>query len=421
LILIVRGEFMVNNDSKVLQELGKIIRDISADPVNEERKLLWKKLNGLEQTRPLIFIFEVPWHEMSHENELIPLCKEPFLRTIEISLRRTIYQWRHMQGDMVVKKEIDCPLAISNTGMGIKEDVDISKTDDYSDIVSRHFKIQIKSEEDLDKIKMPIVSHNEDESERRFQLVSNIFDGILPVRKTGFKWTSIAPWDELVRFMGLQEILIDIVMRPDYVHKVIERMTNFYLSALEQYRKLNLLALNNDNTYLGGGLQYTDQLPQKDFNPSEVKPSDMWGRTMSQIFSAVSPAMHDEFALQYELKYLRQFGLTYYGCCEPLHKKIGILRKVPNLRKISMSPWVDIEEGAEAIGRDYVYSMKPNPAFLGKEVWDSALVRKDLEENMKKTRNCVTEIILKDISTVHYQPERLWEWASIAKEVALNC
>ena len=236
---------MVNNDSKVLQELGKIIRDISADPVNEERKLLWKKLNGLEQTRPLIFIFEVPWHEMNYENELIPLCKEPFLRTIEISLRRTIYQWRNMQGDMVVKKEIDCPLAISNTGMGIKEDVDISKTDDYSDIVSRHFNIQIKSEEDLDKIKMPIVSHNEDESERRFQLVGDIFDGILPVRKTGFKWTSIAPWDELVRFMGLQEILIDIVMRPDYVHKVIERMTNFYLSALEQYR--NFLSCISSN------------------------------------------------------------------------------------------------------------------------------------------------------------------------------
>ena len=41
-----------------------------------------------------------------------------------------------------------------------------------------------------------------------------------------------------------------------------------------------------------------------------------------------------------------------YG--EPLHKKIDILKKVPNLRKISMSPWVKVEEGAEIMGDSYV-------------------------------------------------------------------
>ncbi|HNS33125.1 MAG TPA: hypothetical protein PKN36_09185 [bacterium] len=408
-------------DRKVLRELGKTIRDIAAEPVNGERKKLWNDLNSLQNVRPLVFIFEIPWHEMEHENELALLCEDPFLRGIETSMRRTIYQWRHMQGDMVVEEEIDCPLAISSSGMGIKEDVDISMTDNRSDIVSRHFKIQIKGEEDLDKIKMPVVSHNEDESERRFQLMGDIFEGILPVRKTGFKWTSVAPWDELVRFTGVDEILIDMVMRPDYVHKAIGRMTDVYLSALEQYQRSNLLSLNNDNCFLGGGLQYTDHLPKPDFEPSRVRPADMWGRTMSQIFSAVSPAMHDEFALQYELKYLSQFGLTYYGCCEPLHRKIGILRNVPNLRKISMSPWVDAEEGAEAIGIDYVYSMKPNPAFLGMEKWDPGLARRDLEQNLRRTRNCITEIILKDISTVRYQPQRLWEWASIAIEAASDC
>jgi hypothetical protein len=27
--------------------------------------------------------------------------------------------------------------------------------------------------------------------------------------------------------------------------------------------------------------------------------------------------MHEEFALQYEKRWLERFGLTYYGCCEP--------------------------------------------------------------------------------------------------------
>ncbi|MBN1444549.1 MAG: hypothetical protein JW957_00380 [Candidatus Omnitrophica bacterium] len=405
------------DDRRVLRELGTIIRDIAADSINGERKILWKRLNGLKCVRPLIFIFEIPWHEMEYENELTSLCHNSFLKEIEIKMRRTIYQWRHMQGDMVIEGFVASPLAISDTGIGLSENVVTSKTDERSDIVSRHFNIQIRTEENLEKIKKPVVRHNEEESERNFQLLSDIFDGLLPVRKEGVKYTSVAPWDELVRLTGVNEILTDMAVRPNYVHKVISRMTDAYLSHLKQCEQLNLLALNNDNTYLGGGLQYTDELPQKDFNPRHVRPLDMWGRTMSQIFSAVSPAMHDEFALQYELKYLGQFGLTYYGCCEPLHKKIGILRQIPNLRKISMSPWVNTEEGADEIGQDYVYSMKPNPAFLASNIWKPELVRKNLEENLKKTRDCITEVILKDISTVCYQPQRLWEWSRIAAEI----
>jgi len=31
---------------------------------------------------------------------------------------------------------------------------------------------------------------------------------------------------------------------------------------------------------------------------------------------------------------------------------------------------------------------------------------------------CPAELILKDISTVRYQPQRLWEWADVAMRVA---
>ncbi len=409
---------LAGNDRETLRDLGREFRDIARDPVNDERKALWTRLNKLERVRPLVFIFEIPWHEMEYENELAPHCCDPFLRELEISMRRTIYQWRHMQGDMVVEAYIPSPLAIADTGTGISEDAFLSITDERSDIVSRHFNIQIKNEEDLGKIKNPVISHDEKKSDENYRLLSEIFDGILPVRKIGVKGTSVAPWDWLVRFTGISEILTDMIARPDYVHKAITRMTETCLSSLEQFHKLNLLSLNNDNTHHGGGLQYTDELPQADCNPERVRPSDMWGRTMSQIFSTVSPSMHEEFALQYELKYLRRFGLTYYGCCEPLHKKIGILRKVPNLRKISMSPWVDVDEAAEAVGRDYVYSLKANPAFLSWKKWEPGVVRKDLEDNLRKTKNCVVEIILKDISTVAYEPQRLWEWAQMAGEAA---
>ena len=127
--------------------------------------------------------------------------------------------------------------------------------------------------------------------------------------------------------------------------------------------------------------------------------------------------MHEEFALQYEMRWLERFGLTYYGCCEPLHKKIQILRKIPNLRKISISPWADKEEAAQNIGNDYVISLKPSPAIFAADVWDPEEARKQLLADLEKTRGCVVEVIMKDISTCRNHPQRLWEWAKIAQEV----
>jgi hypothetical protein len=130
--------------------------------------------------------------------------------------------------------------------------------------------------------------------------------------------------------------------------------------------------------------------------------------------------MHEEFALAYERRWLERFGLSYYGCCEPLDRKIGVLRSVPNLRKISMSPWIDKEKAAEAVSGDYVFSFKPSPAVLAKERWNPEEARDELVTMLEiaKRNRCRVEIIMKDISTVHFEPRRLWEWTRIASEVA---
>ena len=75
----------------------------------------------------------------------------------------------------------------------------------------------------------------------------------------------------------------------------------------------------------------------------------MWGCSNAQIFSEVSPAMHWEFAVKHDLRWLSRWGLTYYGCCEPLDQKIDILRRIPNLRKISASPWCNTERLVEKV------------------------------------------------------------------------
>jgi hypothetical protein len=129
--------------------------------------------------------------------------------------------------------------------------------------------------------------------------------------------------------------------------------------------------------------------------------------------------MHWEFSLRYELRWMNRFGLNYYGCCDVLHRKMAIMEKIPNLRKVSMSPFINPDEAVANVGNRYVFSYKPNPAVLAEDTWHLDKAEHELENVLSKAKahGCVVEVIMKDISTVRYQPQRLWEWARMAAEV----
>jgi hypothetical protein len=212
--------------------------------------------------------------------------------------------------------------------------------------------------------------------------------------------------------------MMDLIMRPKMVHDFVERMVQNWMSELDQYIELNVLSPGAGNERVGsGGYGYTKDLPGDDFDPKQVKPQNLWGCSNAQIFSEVSPEMHWEFAVEHDLKWLERWGLTYYGCCEPFNGKVDILRRIPNLRKFSLSPWNNRPVIAEQAGDDYVLSVKPNPAIFLDENWSHEAVENQIGTILRETKGCHIEIIMKDISTVHYHPERLWEWAAIAGRI----
>jgi hypothetical protein len=407
-------------DRDVLRRLAGELAAIAALPVHREKARLWQQLNDLESVRPMVWINEICWHEMNVDDELMLRCAHPWARDQERDLRRTLYQWRHLPGDMIVSDHLVSPLMFHSTDFGIMEDVDIARTDASSDVVSRHFKIQIRDFADLDKIRMPVVSHNELATELHYQAMCATYAGLLPVRKAGQTHIWYTPWDYLIRWWGIEEAMLDMIERPDLVHAAVERMVDAWLAELDQLEAQNLLALDCNATRIGsGGYGYTHALPGKPFEPAHVRPHNMWGCSNAQIFSEVSPEMQWEFAVQHDLRWLKRWGLTYYGCCEPLSGKIEVLRRIPNLRKISVSPWCKTEPLIAQVGGDWVLSRKPSPAILAEDVWHPERARAVLVEFLEATGSrCHVELIMKDISTVRYQPQRLWEWEKIAMDVA---
>ena len=406
-------------DVRLLRDLAGRYAEIAALPVQQERRGRWQRLNDLEPERPLLWTNEVCWNEMDHDGSLRLRCANEVCQRVETELRRALYQWEHFQGDMVVEPVFYSPLIIENSGFGISPVADVAVTDQTSEIASRRFHNQIRSEDDLGKIRTPKITHHARRSQEFLAAYRRLFEGILPVQMRGSPGFWFAPWDDIVFWMGAEEVLLGLATRPELMHKIIRRLAGAYLEGLAQFERLNLLSLNTANVRIGSGAYgYTRQLPQPDFDAGHVRPIDLWGSATPQIFGSVSPRMHEEFGVAYELQWLSRFGLTYYGCCEPLHDKLEVLGRIPNLRKISISPWADVAAAARRIGRRYVISLKPSPSVLAAPHWHPEQVRRELETKLEAARGCNVEIVLKDISTVQRQPQRLWQWMQVASEVA---
>ena len=403
-------------DVAVIRELAARVAEIAALPVQAEKRELWRRLNALKPVRPMVMIDQVCWNEMNIGDELVPRCADAECRGYEERLRRTLYQWKHFPVDMVVEAFFEVPRAISCSGFGMRVHEQTAVGDPTNRIMGHKYENQFRTESDLEKIHTPQIAYDPAETERRLAVARELFGGLLEVRPAGAD-PYLSVWDPLSTWMGVENALYALVDQPDLMHGILSRMTDGYMSMLDQLEQQGLLCEPQCLVHCTGA--YTDELPAEGYDPRRPRTKDIWMYGLAQMLSTVSPDMFKEFEVDYVSRICARFGLVYYGCCDPLDGKMAEVRMIPNVRKVSMSPWVDQERGAAEIGGDFVFSRKPNPAFVATDRFSAEQVRKDLifTREVCAKHGCPLELILKDISTVRYDPERLAEWGRIAMDV----
>ena len=407
-----------DHDQSILRPLAEQWAGIAALPVHKEKAELWRQCNDLEKARPMVWITEIPWHEFD-DPFLTFRCEDEFCRWVEQFFRRNLYQWNHFPADMILEPCFYMPLVIHDSDFGIQTDEQtIEQHAGGRGIHAHEYHPVITEEKDVAKIRDPVLELDRKATDARYEALTDCFGDILPVKPCGICTIWFSPWDELITWTGVEEGLINLALKPDLIHAAMDRLVNAHLARLAQWEQLNVLCVREANYRVGsGGFAYTKDLPAADFNPDRVRPVDQWGCAAPQIFSEVSPAMHEEFALQYERRWLEKFGLAYYGCCEPLHHKIDMLKNVKNLRKISMNYKVNVDTAVRNVADRYVFSYKPNPASVAVDNWNPEAVRQDIKTVLDKAQDCIVEIILKDISTIRQDPRRLEEWERIVMDL----
>ncbi|MBN1808304.1 MAG: hypothetical protein JW909_04495 [Planctomycetes bacterium] len=408
---------MDDSDRNIIRELARRVADIASRPVMRERIALWKRHNSLRPARPMVLVFpEGSWRELLPPSALE--CRDEEARRIEASLRRRLFYDEILPDDTVVDATWLVPKIASVTGWGLEP-----RNHPSSDPTGAWgFDPVLNSRSDLEKITMPQVVYDEAEARSRLDSASSLFGDILDVRLAGTRTISFHLGALYAYRRGLEQMMIDMYTDPALIHETMALFEKGCAGLLQQYLDNNLLDLNNDNSYQNsGGNSWTDELPAPGFNPDRVRLRDLWAAAESQELAQVSPDMHREFVWQYERRLLEPFGLTGYGCCEDLTRKLDFVTALPNMRRISVSPWADVDKCAERLGGRFIFSWKPNPAMLCGS-FDENAVRSYVQHaaDAARANGCVLEMVLKDTHTCENRPERFTRWLRIASEIALS-
>lgn len=413
-----RAEPVVDaEEAQILRTLARKVAALAELPEQEEKRKRWTDHHGLKITRPLIFIDpEYAWYELLPHTML--QCTHGLARLWEYRLRKEIY-WQEVIGDdRVCTRNFPVCHVFTRTSMGIEP----KQTRSHQADGAYHIDPVLTDWDDMAKLKFREIIVDYAASERIFALAHEVFDGILDVKIENSWWYSDGLTDEVLFLRGFENVLCDFYEYPEELHALMAFLRDERMHTLDFLEKEKLLSLNNGSEFVGtGGYGWCEELPGEDFDPNHVKLRNLWGYGESQATVSVSPQMFDEFILDYQVPILNRFGLNFYGCCEVMDKRLRYVReKVERLRTVAVAPWCDAECMAQQIRGDFVYCWKQNPARIAVEKPDWDLIRAELRNVFEITARygCPTEVLMRDVRTLAFDPGHAPAWAKIAKEEA---
>lgn len=404
---------MLNKEEKqVLRTLAAQYAEAAALPVQQEKKRLWLKLNHLQMERPMLTIDQIPWNEMDVDGSLICSVQDPYWRDVEWELRTMLYKFRHMPADMVLNPYLCLPKPIHNSGWGLEPRTSRSIELEAGGTLSREFINQIETMDDVERIRMPVLTLDEKREAEICEQAKELFDGIIDFRMTGL-CMHLGIWDSISMWMGVENCYFALMDEPEMIHALMEKLTTGLIGMIEQMNRQELFDIHSNLCHCSH--TFLNDMPKQD---DHALSGNAWAFGLAQLFTAVSPEITDEFEVQYMKRIFPYFGAIYYGCCDRLDDRMPVIEKLPKIRKLSCSPWSDREHFAEVMPDYCVMSNKPNPAFLAAGELDEPLIRADIRRTIAaaKAHNRPLELLLKDISTLNHNPACLWRWQEIAME-----
>jgi hypothetical protein len=386
---------MDSTERQTLRRLAGRWMELACLPGMVERKRLWTALKDLRPERPMV-LFEV-WtlgNHFVHEDEL--QCTDPFLRKVELNMRRYIRQVEEIGDDLVLEPSYRLFWEVEATDYGV-EIVDVHGDDTHGDNIGYAFNHPLRTPQDVALLRPRAWKANRANTLQKSELLSEAFGDLLPVEIAGMGDFWLAMTADLFKLIGNDNLLAWTYDAPEALHTIMAYLREDRLAYFHWLEAEGLLGVNNPEFVGSGSPGYTTALPQPGY-AGQARLKDIWAWMDSQETTMISPRMFAEFFLPYMAEVSALFGLVYYGCCEPVHDRWDrIASAMPNIRAVSISPWCNQRLMGEKLGRQYVFSRKPKPWLIGVDTPDWEGLEKELDETLEAARDGCLEIIYRDV------------------------
>ena len=265
--------------------------------------------------------------------------------------------------------------------------------------VGHHFIPYLRDlESDEHLLGASVYSVDEAAAEAEMQLAGDLFGDLLPPRRIS-NCSGCCLTQDIVHIMNMDDMYIAMVDDEERFHAMMRRLTDDYIAFFQMLE---------DGKHLHGGARmqhlnqgsycFTNELP--DGEPGTPN-SQRWLFMDSQETAAISPSMYRDLVFPYYKDLMSRFGLVSYGCCEASHPIWEeCLSTVPNLRKVSISPWCDEELMGERLrGTGITYVRKPPATLVGMDTpyLDEEASLACFRKTAKAASGCKLEIAQRDV------------------------
>jgi len=392
------------DERSYLRGLAAKQAEYAALPVMADRRQMWYDLNDARPgARPPVIV-ETWTFDRDFMPEGVLRCSGDVARGLERELLRNLRNHELIDDDKVMPDSFDIGWFADIDEFGVEIPTE-TLPDSEGVPTGYRFLHPIKNlKEDLSLLRPAACSVDREGTFAWKAFLEGLFDGILPVEIRTGPFGNAMLTNRVVALMGMEAFFLAMYDSPSLAHQLMAFLRDNCLRIMHWAEAEGLLRVNNANQQsFGSSYNFTTKLPAPGYAGPAARLCDMWGCANSQETVGVSPAMFSEFCFPYYRDACEPLGLLYYGCCEPAHPFWEDIRRLPHLKKVSISRWCDQAFMGEALqGTGIVFSRKPDPNFLGVDAeLDEDRWAAHIRESLEAARGVFVEFIVRDVYTVH--------------------
>lgn len=406
-------ERVTPKDLERLRALASQQAEIASSDAMKKLYADWMRHGSFEKNaRPMLTV-----ELFTFVDEIVPAllqCKTERARALEARILSNIIPYQMFGDDTPVRNYLPVALKRDFVPLGLQIRKECSGDSNYVGVGHRFVTYLEDLEEDWHLLGKSRFSVDLQATQAEIDDINELIGDILPARRGGETLTTHVA-EDILHLITMENFYVAMLDTPELVHRMVQMLVEDYDAYLTYLEGFGLMPTVSDESLPQGSFCFTNLLPSQG---DSLKTSQIWGYMDAEEMNDVSPQMYKEFIVDHYRPLAARFGALSFGCCEAIHRFWDdSVETLPNLRKVSVSAWCDVQFMGERLrNRDIVFLRKPTANLLGvTRDLDEDAVTQYFRETAEAARGCRLEVTQRDVYLLHGNIDKVRRYVELAR------